>query len=351
MKNFLIVILLSLVAIIGCKTEKDNLNKQIIIEVPQITGEWRHIFNPNDTRKEIDTTWYTNDHCFAKGGDGSWHAYGIIGHKPINPWVGETKLFHISASDINQQTWDDHDYALEIVKGVERVLWAPHVFYDEGSDSWQMFYNIGNMQPNANMYCSWGGLCRADSKNMFDWQRHELNPQFTDFGHARDSYIIKINNIYHYYYTRTVSEIDLRSAVALRTSPDLECWSGAKIVHIQEDRSDHGGDCESPYIVKRGDVYYLFICRAMTAYDQTHVYWSTDPTTFPNDNFVCELPTHASEIIKVSDNEWYISNTGWNKQGIYIAPLKWVAAELVMIASLTNEFLSMPRYFSNPLFK
>ncbi|MGQ1788179.1 hypothetical protein [Saccharicrinis sp. GN24d3] len=62
----------------------DNQN-EVDVEIPQIVGEWKHIFNPNDTRSAIDTTWYTNDHCFAKGPEGKWHAYGIIGHKPINP--------------------------------------------------------------------------------------------------------------------------------------------------------------------------------------------------------------------------------------------------------------------------
>ncbi len=293
------------------------------IEIPTIVGQWVHVFNPNDTRSHIDTTWYTNDHCFSKGAGGKWHAYGIIGHKPISPWTGETKFFHISADSFNQAKWVDHDYALTTKPGVERVLWAPHVFHEAGVDTWYMFYNIGNRQENAPNYASWGQLCRAESKDMFHWERHALNPLFSDPGHARDSYILKEGDLYYYYYTRTFDEVDLRSCVAVRTSPDLKHWSGPNIVHTQAYECDWGGDAESPFVVKKNGLFYLFICRAMTEYNQTHVYWSATPDHFPIENFVCELPTHASEVIQVSDDEWYISNTGWDKKGLYITELEW----------------------------
>ena len=303
----------------GCGGGRTDEN--IVIEIPVVAGEWQHIFNPNDTRSDIDTAWYTNDHCFAKGPDGRWHGYGIIGHAPINPWTGENKLFHISADKFDQPTWDDHDYALHAKKGVERVLWAPHVFEDNGT--WHMFYNTGNLQPHAPNYASWGQLNRADSKDMTNWERHPLNPQFSDPGHARDSYIMKDGGTYYFYYTKTYSEVDLRSCVAVRTSPDLGHWSGSQIVHTQPLECDWGGDAESPFVVKRGDIYYLFICLAMSQYEQTHVYWSTDPLNFPIENFVCELKAHAAEVIKVSDDKWYISNSGWDKKGVFIAPLEW----------------------------
>ena len=319
--NILVIALI----LLGCSNPPGKKQTKPVGKVltPTIAGEWKHIFNPNDTRYEEDTTWYTNDHCFAKGPDGKWHAYGIIGHKPINPWVGETKFFHISADQFNQDKWEDHDYALRCKPGVERVLWAPHVFHEAGSDEWHMFYNIGNRQESASHTASWGQLCRADSKDMFNWDRHALNPMYSDPGHARDSYILKEGDLYYFYYTRTFDEVDLRSCVAVRTSPDLKHWSGPKIVHTQALKCNWGGDAESPFVVKKDSLFYLFVCRAMTEYNQTHVYWSDNPLDFPIENFVCELPTHASEVIKISEDEWYLSDTGWDKKGVYIAPLEW----------------------------
>lgn len=324
MNKLVITVSLLILLQFSCKSKSDLISsKEVLnIETPTISGDWKHIFNPNDTRSDIDTTWYTNDHCFAKDSKGKWHAYGIIGHKPISPWTGENKFFHISADVFAQEKWEDHDYALRVKEGVERVLWAPHIFQEKGIN--YMFYNIGNLQKNAPHYASWGQLCMAQSQDMFNWTRHEFNPMFSDPGHARDSFVMKDKGIYYYYYTKTYNEVDVRSSVAVRTSPDLKHWSGSKIVHIQPLELDWAGDAESPFIVKRNGVFYLFICRAITDYNQTQVYWSTDPTNFPIENLVCQLPTHASEIIEVNQDEWYISNTGWDKKGLYIAKLKWL---------------------------
>lgn len=106
MKNILLLTCLVILTTGVSFAQKTNYQK------PEIASEFVHIFNPNDTRSKEDTTWYTNDHCFIKGDDGTWHAYGIIGHHPVDPWKGETRFFHITASSIKQAKWEDHDYAL-----------------------------------------------------------------------------------------------------------------------------------------------------------------------------------------------------------------------------------------------
>ena len=289
-------------------------------QVPEIAGDFVHVFNPNDMRSD-GKTWYTNDHSFIKGNDGKWHAYGIIGYYPVKPWKTETNFFHISAASLKQKKWKEHEYAMTAKPGVERVLWAPHVIYE--NDKYYMFYNVGNMQENAPHYASWGQLSLATSENLHDWERHNRNPLFSDPGHARDSYILKYQDKYYFYYTRVVTETDLRSAVAVRTGPDLLHWSGPKIAHIQPYEVDWGGDAESPFVIHKDGLFYLFVCKAMSDYNQTDVYWSLDPENFPLDNFVCTLPVHAAEVIYDKKDGWFISNTGWDKKGLYIAPLRW----------------------------
>ncbi|MBE7178386.1 MAG: family 43 glycosylhydrolase [Mucilaginibacter polytrichastri] len=292
-----------------------------VYETPQISGDFVHIFNPNDSRSAEDTTWYTNDHCFAKAPDGTWHAYGIIGHKPIDPWKGETRLFHASGKSLTKGGWKDNGDALTALPGKERVLWAPFIIKKQ--DTWYMFYNTGNMQPNAPEYSSWGNLCVATSNDLYTWQRHDRNPLFSDAGHARDSYILKQNGKFYYYYTRTYSEVDQRSTVAMREGPDLLHWSGPKPVHVQPLKNHYGGDAESSFVIERNGIFYLFICRANTHYNRTDVYWSKDNEDFPLANFVCQLPVHAAEVIYDAKEGWFISNTGWDKKGLYVAPLKW----------------------------
>lgn len=297
-----------------------------VIEVPEIAGPFVHIFDPNDTRSDTAGTWYTNDHCFIKAADGTWHAYGIIGHKPVRPWTGETNFFHISSLSLQAGKWQDHGYAMTALPGKERVLWAPHIF--SRGDTAFMFYNVGNLQQNAPNYASWGQLMLATSTDLIRWERHERNPLFSDPGHARDSYVMHHNGTYYFYYTRTYSEVDLRSVVAVRKGPDLLTWGGPKIAHVQPYRVDWGGDAESPFVVHRNGIFYLFVCRAMTEYNQTHVYWSEDPENFPNDQFICSLPVHAGEVIyDDKTGEWFISDTGWDKRGVYMAPLRWTASK------------------------
>ncbi|GAB3652512.1 hypothetical protein GCM10028791_22100 [Echinicola sediminis] len=320
-RSFLVMSLLALS--FGCmearKEKKQTESPKV--QVPKITSEWKHVFDPNLTRTEPDSSWYTNDHCFVKGADGKWHAYGIIGHAPINPWTGEDKLFHISSSEIFTEGWEDHGYALEAKEGVERVLWAPHVYEENGE--YTMFYNAGNLQRNAPNYASWGTLHKATSKDMHHWERHELNPLFSDPGHARDSYVMKHEGEYYFYYTRTFSEVDLRSVVAVRKGPDTDHWSGPKIAHVQPYEVDWGGDAESPTVIYKDGLFYLFVCLAMTEYNLTHVYWSEDPTDFPKENLVTTLESHAAEVIDAGEEGWFISNTGWDKKGLYLAKLEW----------------------------
>lgn len=295
---------------------------QVNYQIPKIADDFVNIFNPNDHkgRSKDEKNWYTNDHCFIKGNDGVWHAYGIIGHHPVSPWKTETNLFHISAGSLTEKKWEEHDYALTVKPSVERVLWAPHVIQDNGK--YHMFYNIGNMQENAPNYASWGQLSLATSENLFDWKRHNRNPLFSDPGHARDSYIMKHKDKYYFYYTRTVNETDLRSAVAVRTGPDLLHWSGPKIVHIQPYEVDWGGDAESPFVSHKDGLFYLFICKAMSDYNQTDVYWSEDPEDFPIENFVCSLPVHTAEVKYGNNKGWFISDTVGIKKEYYLAPLK-----------------------------
>jgi hypothetical protein len=298
---------------------------------PTVAGPWRHIFDPNVLRKPVDgMNWYTNDHSFVFGSDGQWHCYGIIGwgkftvqmdpKNDVDPWNRETVLFHITAPNIEDTNWTEHDYAMSVDKGVERVLWAPYVI-KTGKD-YTMFYNTGSLFKNADTYASFGSLRKASSTDMYHWKKYELNPLFSDPGHSRDSYVMNYNGLWYYYDCRVKSELDSTSCLAVRTSPDLVYWSGPKIVHEEPPFGHWGGNTESPFVVHYKGLFYLFICYS-SDYNKTLVYWSADPTNFPKENFVTTINAHAVEIIHTDNDKWYISNTGWDKKGLYLAKLDW----------------------------
>ena len=48
-------------------------------QIPEIVGEFVHIFDPNESSERLAEAkdWYTNDHTFIKGEDGSWPQAGV----------------------------------------------------------------------------------------------------------------------------------------------------------------------------------------------------------------------------------------------------------------------------------
>lgn len=294
------------------------------IQVPRIVGDWVHFFDPNTARGEHKGEWYCNDHTLVRDATGRWHAYGIIWHGEPKPWQNEKQFFHASSPTLwGGGPWADHGYAMQAVPGREAVIWAPHALRIDGR-LW-MFYNAGNMHKNAERWASWGTMhiARSGEADGFAWERDGLNPIFSDPGHARDSFVTRFGETWHWYFTRTVNEVDLRSAVGVRTSPDLKHWSGATIAHVQGEGGHWAGNAESPQVIMRDGVYYLFVTLAMEAYDKTHVYWSRDPLHFPREQLVTELKVHAPEVIEDADGQWYITNCGWDREGLYMARLTW----------------------------
>lgn len=303
-----------------------DADREVEILTPEIAGEWLHVFNPNDAREEHKGKWYCNDHSIVQDANGHWHAYGIIGFRPAKPWDEEKRFFHASSPSLLEGgQWKDHGYVFSVKPGKEAVVWAPHVLHIE--DTLWMFYNAGNMQEHARKYASWGTMriARSPETDGHQWKRDKLNPLFSDPGHARDSFVCNIDKVWHWYYTCTVNEVDLRSAVKVRTSPDLKHWSGPRVVHIQAKGGHWGGNAESPQVISIDGIYYLFVTLAMEGYDKTNVYWSKDPHSFPRKQFVTELEAHAPELIRVNDGQWFITTCGWDKSGLYLAPLNWTA--------------------------
>lgn len=291
------------------------------LERPRIASDWSHVFDPNATRSDQRGEWYTNDHTLVRDAAGVWHAIGIIGRRPPRPWTIEKQFFHCTTDDLSAGPWQEHPYPLVAEPAHEAVVWAPYIFPHGGR--YHMFYAGGNRQPDADNGCSYGTLHLATSDDLFTWTRHDRNPLWADPGHARDPFIAEWGGRFYCYYTRTFHEADQRSCIFVRESPDLLHWSGPKLVHAQPDNSRWAGDAESPMVVRRGDLYYLFICLALTRYELTRVYWSHDPTHFPIENVVTDLPAHAAEVVDLGRDRWLISNTGWYRQGLYTAQLVW----------------------------
>ncbi len=300
---------------------------------PAITGNWIHIFDPNESRfpdRQARSTrgkWYTKDHAIVRGPDGSWHGYGIIGYKRAGlpwPWKIEKQLFHITSPQLAAGCWQEHPYALHADPGAgERFTWAPHAIVN--GKEWVMFYAVGNLRPLSYLLPSVGNIHVAFSTNGFDWTRYPENPVVMDWGYARDPMVLFHDGTYYLYYTTSRGDNDFHSSVAVRKSKDLRAWSGRKIVHVQPHAKGwFAGNAESPFVVHKDGLFYLFVCVALDGYNLTRVYWSRSPEAFPVSQHACDLQSHASEVIVDEHGSWFITNTGWDKKGLFIAPLRWM---------------------------
>jgi hypothetical protein len=300
---------------------------------PTISGDWIHIFNPNFSNfpdrllKKTKGKWYTNDHTIVKGPDGLWHGFGIIGYKRFGlpwSWKIEKQLFHISSPLLTAEKWEEHDYAIHADRSVgELYTWAPHTIVID--QKWYMFYAVGTLRPLSFLLPSVGKIHMATSLDGTEWIRHAENPIVMDWGYARDPMVFQKGDTFYLYYTTNRSDNDFHSSVAVRKSKDLIHWTGPRNVHTQPNKKGwFAGNAESPFVVEKDGLFYLFACVALDDYHRTSVYWSRTPESFPLENHVCNLPTHASEIIYDEEQQkWFITNTGWDKKGLFIAPLQW----------------------------
>ena len=99
-----------------------------------------------------------------------------------------------------------------------------------------------------------------------------------------------------------------------------------------------GGAFESPFVVKKDGLYYLFVTYTDCAdenYNDTLVFCSEDPKNFGRYNGTAEgtkpitkLMAHAPEVL-LENGEYYITTCGWNssptpnKGAVSIARLEW----------------------------
>ena len=277
-----------------------------------IAGEFSRIYNPSIGEEE---SWYINDHCFIPGADGAWHLFGITHADPANP-LDEDNFAHATSEILTRFPWEKHDYALSVVEDPwnEFHLWAPHVIKHDGT--YYMYYCCGDEDHDTYK------IHLATSEDLWSWERHEKNPMVIDGYAARDPMILKLGNEWIMYYTANSEPTGGNHIVACRTSTDLINWGERKTVFTDPKIGKGGGPTESPFVVQRDDLYYLFI-GPRGGYVGTDVFVSKDPFHWDLENKVGHIDSHAAEVIRDRDGKWYVSHCGWGKGGVYLAPLYW----------------------------
>lgn len=261
-----------------------------------------------------DKPWYINDHCFIFGPDNKWHLFGITREEPARP-MEEDQFAHATSDILTQYPWTKKPFALTTsAKHGEDHLWAPHVI--ENDDIYYMFYCGGGVDGKHTEY----QINLATSKDLYNWQRHPENPLFIDGFDARDPMILRHDGKWLMYYTCTSKPEGGNYIVGLRTSDDLIHWSERETAFKDPAVGSIGGPTESPFVLRRGKYFYLFI-GPRGGYIGTDIFQSTTPYQWELDDLVGHVHSHAAEVIRDLDGKWYVSACGWGQNGVYLAPM------------------------------
>lgn len=286
-------------------------------------GEFRKVYDPGVRENK---PWYINDHCFVRGTEGRWHLFGITREEPAKP-IDEVNFAHATAGKLGGP-WEKQAFALTADFGRygEVHLWAPHVVEHQGT--YYMYYCAGAGRGSREKLD--GANYRmhlATSKDLKTWVRHEGNPLFTDGWDARDPFVIRIGEKWVMYYTANDPPTGGNHVVAVRESDDLVKWSAERRVVFRDPKTGTtGGPTESPFVVKRGKWYYLFV-GPRHGYVGTDVFRSEDPYHFDIKDMVGHIESHAAEVVQDEAGRWWVSHAGWGQGGVFVAPLEWAGEE------------------------
>lgn len=278
------------------------------------SGEFTKIYDPSVVDEVTGDVWpwYINDHTIIKGPDG-WHLFGITHEEPADP-LNEKNLAHAIGEKLTQGMWKKLPYALRYSPADnETHLWAPHVILVDGL--YYMYYCAGSPFGNDTYR-----IHLATSPDLYNWTRHPENPMVIDGFDARDPMVFRVGDEWVMYYTCNASPKGGCHCVACVRSKDLIHWDGKRNVFIDPIVGTCAGPCESPFVVKHGEKYLLFI-GPRNLYSETGVFVSDDPFHFNIMNQVGTIPSHAAEIVEDDDGKLYITRCGWGEGGVYIAPL------------------------------
>lgn len=322
----------------------DNRKFEKRSKVVATTGEFERIYDPSVQGEEPlkqgpSGPWYFNDHTFIKGADGTWHTYAITHPEPADP-LDEKNFGHATAQSLTQSPWDEQSFALSATgedtgpgEPGDHHIWAPYVLKHDGL--YYMYFAGGVVDEPAphERY----KMQLATSTDLQHWERHPANPLFEDGFDARDPMVLRAGGKWVMYYTANSTPSGGNHIVAYRTSDDLIHWGQKKVAFEHPATGTFGGPTESPFVVHRGDYYYLFVC-CDGGYKSTKVYRSKDPLHFDIEDRVGSIDSHAAEVVRDSDGQYYISSAGWGQGGLYLAPLSFKEERVTKGRVVTTDY-------------
>lgn len=284
------------------------------------------------------------DHHIFQAADGYWHLWGCVRD---TGW-GRI-LYHWKAENLTDSPWQDTGEFIraneafgESINGWGSEEWIQSPFFVKENGLYYMFYGGHSTGRNREGVPALGKtrndsfdtecqICIMTSPDGLTWSRHVfddgMSRAFTGPGEARDPCLIKIDGIWHLYYTGLEDGDPEKGGMFVRTSHDLLHWSNYQLVHRAKQYGSNWWEIECPHVVYRGGYFYLFRTQN---YVQaiTHVFRSENPLDFGKEDeaadqkYVGQIPCAAPEIYQVAGEEFLSSNHN-PALGTQLCRLRW----------------------------
>lgn len=274
------------------------------IDVPRVEGEWWQIApNAPDVGKWSTGKENACDFAIFRSSDGKWHCIACIRG---TSHYGQRLFYRWEADHLTDTDWRPCGM-FEVPRGKRgkppefTSVQAPHPVVHDGK--YYLFYNSGTAR------------CMI-SRDGREWRPHvntDGHREFFPMGRDVCVFHDTADRRWIAYYCGTVNTDGKRKgAMVARTAPSPEGpWSD------KESAVRTAGNPESPYVIKRGEWYYLW--------QQMSVYRAADPLDFDNAELIAHMTgiwysgKWAPEVIE-HEGRFYIAGYG---RGIHVALLEW----------------------------
>ena len=286
--------------------------------VPRIDGEWWTIARDPDLGALTTKDQQPVDFAIWQAADGTWQVCSCI-RRTKEP--GNTRLlFRWEGKKLTDRDWTPMGVFMHADPKLGESmggLQAP--FVTKHDSEFVMFYG------------DWEHICRATSDDGKTFTReldhHGKSGMFTHAlgANTRDPMCLRVGETWHCYYT---AHPNRHGADYCRTSVDLKHWSEEHKVAAGGEAGDGPFSAECPFVVQKGEAFYLFRTQKYGENAATRVYVSRNPLDFgvnrDEGDLLTTLAVAAPEIFQ-HEGQWYIAALRPDLKGIQLARLSWSA--------------------------
>jgi len=314
--------------------------------IPVVDGEFKLVYEPEP---EHPNSWMVNDHCLIRDAHGTLHFFGIENPFPTTAealeWLKDD-LVPTSRPFIQTLHWLMHGHLYckgkthyRVGHAVAESVWGPWrrlpAAQDGGLD--RLPHGSPFVVEHEGQYWMFEPSQGTGSYTSTDLQAWtpvadgtpwEDSTVFGPAGH-RDPCIHRCDDgTYLQFFA--ANDAQGLNTIGLASSTDLRNWRHEEPCYVEHvPDAPFSGIFESPFVLRHGSLYYLFVGFSHRHYYETFVVVSADPRRFHPEHKITTMFTHAPEFIEI-DGVTYMSSCGiedpqcLNRSGLWMSRLRWL---------------------------